>query len=121
MGRMHGLAQTATHRWGTVSTVAETGLLGDTPDGWHHYAFIWKRDGVDFPEAKGKGLLLAIDAKIVASIDNMTPVLPHEFEQHLDAKTRLFIPDNLSIHAHPFVMSDFKIWDSAQLPTLHER
>ena len=118
MGIFHGIAMTATHRWGTTQTVAETRLLGTTPDGWHHYTFAWKRgDGFEFPEVKGKALLFALDGKVVASIPDMTPVPQREAEQNPHAKVRIIINDNSpSNRTYPFAIADLKVWDHAKLP-----
>ena len=115
MGRFHGLAETATHPMGAVSSIAETGLLKDTPDGWHHYAFIWKYEGVDFPDARGKSLVLTVDGAIVAVGDNY-----HNPQQAETDGCRLVIHD---IHDKrsadsplPIAMSDLKIWGYAKPP-----
>jgi len=117
-----------THPNTTLASVAETGLLGNTPDGWHHYTFIWNRDGVDFPEAKGKKLLLAIDGKIVASTDEPAEYHNHfrDFSKSLDANPRLNIPwDDAAIKGEgvsnkPIEMSDLKVWNYAKLPALEQ-
>ena len=116
IGRLHGLGFTATHSFGAVSTVAKTRLLGDTPDGWHHYAFIWKRDGANFPEAMGTTLLLVTNNKVVASCDKLMPLPFPDVTRDPDTNTRLSIHDSLSDCTRPVAMSDLKIWNYAKLP-----
>ena len=114
-GRIHGYPPVATHRHGVVSNVAETGLLGDTPDGWHHYTYAWKQDGFDFPEAKGKMLLIAIDGKVVASAAPRPGV--DSFDRRTEGKKiRLVVHDGNSDCSHPVAMSNLKIWDHARRP-----
>ena len=115
-GRIHGVGSAGTHPFGAVSTVAETRLLGDTPDGWHHYAFIWKRDGVDFPDARGKVLVFTVDGKVVASAD-----APQGFLDNRETdgkKNRLLIHDRDSDCTRPVAMSDLRVWDHARLPDI---
>ena len=113
VGRIHGLGVATTHYAGSVSSVTETGLLMDTPDGWHHYALIWKQDGVNFPGARGKALLLVVDGKIVAVGDKD----PTGVARDIGAEgTRLVIHDSHSDNTRPLAMSDLKIWNYAKLP-----
>ena len=116
VGAIHGLTRVGTHRAGGVSSVAETGLLGDTPDGWHHYAFVWKRDGIDDPDAKGKILLLMVDGKVVASSNKMMPPFPNEVLPDSNSNVYLVIHDSASDCTRPIAMSDLKIWDHAKRP-----
>jgi len=116
VGGIHGIGRMATHRWGTAATIAETGLLGDTPDGWHHYAFVWKRDGINFPEAPGRVILLIVDRKVAATSvysPNTNFVDTRETE---GKKIRLVVHDVNSDNTRPVAMSDLKIWDHAKLP-----
>ena len=108
--QMPGVA-VGTHVFGAVSSVSETRLLGNTPDGWHHYAVIWKQDGVDFPDARGRKLILAIDGKIVASTEKAFVL-----SQDAGTKSRVLIYDEDSGCPHPFEISDLKIWDTAKPP-----
>ena len=111
LGRIHGLGQVATHRSGAVSSIAETGLLKDAPDEWHHYALIWKHEGVDFPGARGKALVLAIDGEIVAVADNARNPLQVETDG-----CRLVIHDKRNSDcSRPVAVSDLKIWSRAKL------
>jgi len=115
VGHMIGIFA-GTHSFGTVATVAETGLLGDTPDGWHHYALIWKKDGMDFPETRGKTLLVTVDGKIVTT-STMTPgTIPPDVEHDPDVGTRLVVRDHNSDCTRPIVVSDLKIWNYAKQP-----
>jgi len=119
IGSIHGLARAGTHGCGAVSSVAGTGLLGDTPDGWHHYALIWKRDGFELPDTTRKVLLMTIDGNVVAShggIMNNIGILPHEVGQNPNPDVRLVIHDSNSDCTRPLAMSDLKIWDHAKLP-----
>ena len=113
VGRIHGVATTGTHYPGSVSNIAETGLLRETPDGWHHYAIIWNVDGVDFPDARGKSLALTVDGKIVAVANksNNGEVRPTETEGF-----RLVVHDGNSDCTRPVAISDLKIWKHAKLP-----
>jgi len=116
-GRIHGIATVATHYAGSVSSVSETGLLMDTPDGWHHYALIWKQEGVNFPGARGKALVLVVDGKIVAVADKDNN--PTGVTKDLGAEgTRLVIRDANSDNTRPLAMSDLKIWNYAKLPEI---
>ena len=113
VGCLHGLAFTGTHSYGAVSTVAETGVLGNTPDGWHHYAFIWKRAGLDFPQAQGKTLLLVVDGKIVASTSMNSYA---DVRQAAEQRNTLVIHDENPDFVRPVAMSDMKIWNFAKFP-----
>ncbi|MCL1920679.1 MAG: hypothetical protein FWG50_06315 [Kiritimatiellaeota bacterium] len=106
----------STHRFGAVSTVEGSGVLGDTPDGWHHYAMIWKRDGLDFAGADGKALLVKVDGRIVASTGSGVGAIPPDIEHIPGIGTRFIIHDPRSTHLHPFAMAGLKIWDHAKLP-----
>ena len=116
IGRMPGVPVTGTHMMGAVSTVASTGLLGNTPGDWHHYAFIWKRDGLDFPGAKGSSLVYVIDGKIVSANgqlpNNPNPTLVAE--PGVTVELHAFDSDT----ARSIVMSDFTIWDKAKIPVI---
>jgi len=116
LGRIWGFADATTHVFGTVSNIADTGLLGDTLDGWHHYAFIWKWDGFAFPEGTGKNLLVVVDGKVVASSVKMPD--RHDFVglRDKEAKFHLLIHDNNSNRKCPIAMSDLKIWNYAKTP-----
>jgi len=103
-----------THVFGAVSSVADTGVLGDTPDGWHHYALVWKWDGFDFPEEKGKALLIIVNGKVVASSNKMPGFIPPDIEHIPDVGTRLVIHDENSDCSRPIVMSNLRIWDCAK-------
>ena len=121
-GTLPGL-HAATHDPYVITSVASTGLFGDTPDGLQHYAFIWKRDGVDFSGYKGKKLLLAVDGKIVASTEASAELHDYsrDFSKSLDSNPRLYIPCqdiNKSPRLLPFEMSDLKIWNYAKLPEI---
>ena len=116
VGRIHGLGMAATHYAGSVSSVTETGLLMDTPDGWHHYALIWKQDGVNFPGARGKSLLLVVDGRIVAVADKEVTATALEVKEE---GIRLVIHDENSDCSRPLAVSDLKIWNYAKLPEPH--
>ena len=116
IGRLHGLGLTATHSYGVVSTVAETGILGDTPDGWHHYAFIWKRDGIKSSEGLDKTIILLVDCEEVASFDQVMPVPMPDATTDPNTKIRLVVHDSNSDNTRPIAMSDLKIWNYAKLP-----
>ena len=120
-GLLPGIQET-THNFLGMSSIPETGLLGDTPEGWHHYAFIWKRDGVGFPAAKGKKLVLAIDGKILTTTS--TPegnAANRGAARNFGEGARLSIPwmDPGSTRL-PLEMSELKIWDHARLPATME-
>ena len=110
VGRILGIGTAGTHAAGAVSNIAETGLLQDSPDGWHHYALVWKRDGLDFPGARGRSLLIAVDGKIVAVGDNETSHV------HPPEGSRLVIPGGNIDAARPLMISDLKIWNHAKRP-----
>ena len=113
VGRTQGIALAGTHYAGTISNIAETGLLRETPGEWHHYAIIWKLDGVDFPDARGNSLVLTVDGRIVAVADR----IPNETVQQTAAEGfRLIIRDGNTNSARPLAMSDLKIWNYAKLP-----
>jgi len=100
-------------------TVEDTGLLGDTPDGWHHYAFIWKWDGLEFPEAQGYVLSLAIDGKVVASTSEAPYSKDFEHLRLVEAAGRFLIHGGTKHdNRHPVAMSELKIWDHAKLPVV---
>jgi len=115
VGRIYGLAAAGTHTAGAVSNIAETGLLRDTPDGWHHYAIIWKADGVDFPDARGKALVLTVDGRIVAVADKDNNGTLTARQAGTD-DFRLVIHDGNSDCTRPVAMSDLKIWSHAKQP-----
>ena len=117
VGAIHGFARASTHYAGSVPSVSETGLLMGTPDGWHHYAFIWKQDGVNFPGARGKSLLLVVDGRIVAVADKDPAGGTHNNGAE---GSRLVIHDKYSDTSRPLGMSDLKIWNYAKLPTVAE-
>jgi hypothetical protein len=120
VGRQHGLSFAATHRFGVTPTVAETRLLDDTPDGWHHYSIIWKRDEFEFPEGTGKVLLLTIDGNVVASGDSKYYGRNLFHARETEGKNiRLVIHDGNSDCTRPVAMSDLKIWDHAKLPRMN--
>ena len=113
IGRIHGVSAAGTHYAGSISTIAETGLLRDTPDEWHHYAIIWKLDGVDFPDARGKAIVLTVDGRIVAVADKNTN---DTVRQTAADGFRLIIRDGKADSARPVAMSDLKIWNYAKFP-----
>ena len=113
VGRRRGIAMTGTHYAGSISNVAETGLLRDNPDGWHHYSIIWKIDGVDFPDARGKALILTVDGRVVAVADKNTDDIAR---QTAAEGFCLIIRDGTANSTHPLTMSDLKIWNYAKLP-----
>ena len=119
IGRAFGIVA-GTHPFGSVNTISATGLLDNAPDGWHHYAFIWKRDGVDFPTVAGKQLVFTIDGKIVASNDRMVDNLEHYRNLAKDNGMgySLDVHDEASDCSRPIAISDIKIWDYAKLPTI---
>ena len=132
VGIIWGFADAGTHPAGGVSSVADTGVLGDTPDGWHHYAFIWKWDGLEFPEpdkplARVRGLpeaqtpvlLLAVDGKPIASAGQH--VNDVERFRKTESKCRFFINKGRINCTSPMAMSDLKIWDHAKLPDVQRR
>jgi len=124
IGSLHGVARVGAHGTGAVSSVASTGLLGDTPDGWHHYSLIWKRGGFELPDATRNVMLVTVDGKVVASrgsIMNNIGVLPHETGQNQTPDVRLVIHDNNSDRTRPIAVSDLKIWDHAKLPDVQRR
>jgi hypothetical protein len=121
-----------------VSSLEEIEALGDTPNGWHHYAFIWKWEGLNFPEIQGKTfgyqnndlpgtvLLLTIDGKPVASADKthnaeVEGPFSNQYAHLRKAETpsRLFLcGDGHYVRSFPLAMSDLKIWDHARFPVL---
>ncbi|MCL1922034.1 MAG: LamG domain-containing protein [Kiritimatiellaeota bacterium] len=114
-GRIYGIGDVATHPMGAVSGIADTGLLGNTPDEWHHYTFIWKREGFDFPNVQGKLLALAVNGNIVAAGGDTTP------QQFATDECILIIHDKRNSDCSlPIVMSDLKVWDYARLPDKQE-
>ena len=116
--RPNGGFHAGTHSFGSAPNVSATRLLGDTPGGWHHYAYIWKEDGVDFPEAKGSNLVLAIDGKVVASSGRTAakPNLTPEFVKKMVSDNRFVIHDENSDLNYFMEMSDLKIWNLAKIP-----
>ncbi|MCL1921966.1 MAG: hypothetical protein FWG50_12995 [Kiritimatiellaeota bacterium] len=110
VGRIQAVAVAGTHYAGAISSIAETGLLRDTPDGWHHYAFIWKADGLDIPDARGKALALAVDGRVVAVADRMNNDTPR---QAAAEGIRLVITGGGN-DSRPLAVSDLKIWSSAK-------
>ena len=115
VGHVFGILA-GTHSSGAVSSVADTGLLGDTPDGWHHYMLTWRWDGMEFPEVTGATLLMAVDGKVVASSKGKKGFIPPDIAHEPNIGTRLFINDYNSDRTRPIAMSDLKIWDHAKLP-----
>ena len=113
VGAIHGLARAGTHYAGSVSSVSETGLLMETPDGWHHYALIWKQEGVNFPGARGKALLLVVDGRIVAVADKVNNAGARDVGTE---GSRLVVHGGNSDTTRPIAMSDLKIWNHAKLP-----
>jgi hypothetical protein len=87
--------------------------LKDTSDGWHHYALIWKQDGVNFPGARGKSLVLVVDGRIVAVADKENTEGTRDKGTE---GTRLVVHDANSDNTRPLAMSDLKIWNYAKLP-----
>jgi len=117
VGRLYGIANAGTHHFGSVSTVAETGLLGDTPEGWHHYAFIWKRDGFLLADGRNGVLLLSVNGKVVASTMTVGTD-PHGLLENPKSEVYLVIHDSDSDCTRPVAMSELKVWDHAKLPTI---
>jgi len=115
VGHVFGILA-GTHSFGAVSTVAGTGLLGDTPDGWHHYMLVWRWDGMEFPEVMGATLLMAVDGKVVASSKGQKGIIPPDIAHEPNIGTRLFIHDYNSDCTRPVAMSDLKIWDHPKFP-----
>ena len=105
---------------GGASSVTGSGVLGNTPDGWHHYTLIWKRDGFDFPEANGLTLLITVDGQTVASANTAEGFIPPDIEHIPDVGTRLVIHDSNSDCTRPVAMSGLKIWDYAKSPDRFE-
>ena len=116
VGGIRGLIHLGTHAFGAVSSVAGSGLLGDSPDGWHHYAFIWKWDGFEFAEAHGKIILLAVDGKIVASATEGAIDKRYAIIRTTETKCRLLVPDWGFGYSQSVAMSDLKIWNYAKSP-----
>jgi len=137
-GLIWGGPLAGTHSPHQVSSVKEIEALNDAPDGWHHYAFIWKWDGLDFPEVQektfgfqkdqlpGNVLLLTIDGKPVASAGKTLGAeeggpFSNQYA-HLrnpEITSRLFFFGDGHYHrAFPLALSDLKIWDHARLPVL---
>ena len=113
-GSLYGSASIATHTAGAVASVAETGVLGDTPDGWHHYAVVWKRDGFEFPEAQGKTFLLAVDGKVIVSAGSRGVA---NVQEAVGKKTQCMLHEKKYFDpAASIAMADFKIWDHAKFP-----
>ncbi|MCL1920675.1 MAG: LamG domain-containing protein [Kiritimatiellaeota bacterium] len=103
---------------GTGATVEGTGLLGDTPGGWHHYAFIWKWKGLEFPEAQGYVLALAVDGKMVTSAGEISGFDDYVHLRNEPAKGRVIFHDGGKFdNLPPVAMSNFKIWNCAKQPT----
>lgn len=112
VGRIHGVAMAGTHTAGSVSSIAETGLLRDTPDDWHHYAIIWKTDGVDFPDARGKSLVLTVDGRVVAVAEKGNT----EAVRQAGAEGFRLVIQGGNPDSRPLAMSDLKIWNHARPP-----
>ena len=112
VGRIHGVAATGTHYAGSISNIAETGLLRDNPDGWHHYSIVWKLDGVDFPGARGKALVLTVDGRVVAVADKNAGDI---VRQTAADGFRLVLRDGAADSSRPLAMSDLKIWNYARM------
>jgi len=116
VGGIRGLVHLGTHAFGAVSSVAGSGLLGDTPDGWHHYAFIWKWDGLEFAETHGKIVLLTVDGRLVASAVKGPTDKRYEIVRTIETKCRLLIHDYNSDCSRPIAMSNLKMWNYAKSP-----
>ena len=121
IARIHGMAVVGTHSFGETSSVAGTRLLGDTPDGWHHYSLVWKRDGFEFPEVKEKTFLLAVDGNTVASNDSSYYRNSFVDPKETEGKAIHFVIHGKSGENPPLAMSDLKIWDHAKLPDVQRR
>jgi len=134
-------ANAGTHHAGGVGSIADTKVLGDNPDGWHHYSFVWKWDGLDIPEAKQampflfpedrlvekdlpvrtkneQVLALTVDGKVVASAGKVHYYKNHLYLQTTETKCRFLINEGTAPSTTPFVMADCKIWNHAQLPVV---
>ncbi|MCL1920057.1 MAG: hypothetical protein FWG50_03105 [Kiritimatiellaeota bacterium] len=114
--RQHGLAAAKTHASGAVPSVVSTGLLGDTPGGWHHYSVVWNREGLDFPGVTGRGIILmTVDGRVVGSGDSAYYGNRVDTRETEGKKVRCVIHGKNSEDT-PLAMSDLKIWDHAKLP-----
>ena len=114
VGRIPEMAVAGTHVAGAASNIAETGVLRDNPDGWHHYAMIWKTDGVDFPDARGKSLVLMVDGRIVAVADKGNN---NDHPLRWAGTDGVHLVINGGLHdSRPVAISDLKIWNHAKLP-----
>ena len=111
--------QAETDESSVLVRVAATGVLGDAPEGWHHYSFIWNRDGLDLPGVRGNYLVFAIDGKIVTARERGTGY-PEEWEFHkkLESGSRLVIRDAECESPHPIAISDLKVWNVAKFPEI---
>ena len=116
VGRIYGFSPIGTHSYGTVSTVAGTGILGDTPGGWHHYALVWKRDGLDLPEGGKKTIFLTVDGNMLASAIPVYEEGFRDIQESDNNKTRLLIHDRHTDRTCPLAVSNLKIWDYAKTP-----
>jgi len=116
-GRIHGLAVVGTHLSGAVSSVTETGLLGDTPDGWHHYSVVWKHNRFEFPEVKEKVLLLTVDGNVVTSSGFFHPegFVATAAQEAGGPPPRFVFHGKDSDCTRPIAVSNLKIWNHAKL------
>jgi hypothetical protein len=131
MGYIWGFALATTHPAGQVSSVEAIDAFKDAPDDWHHYAFIWKNDGLDFPEIQDKKfgfnhfelpgtvILLTVDGKPIASAGKTLDSEDWNYLRNTASPCRLFFYDDKHPgRPHPKAISDLKIWDHAKLPVV---
>jgi len=91
-------------------------LLGATPDGWHHYALIWKRSKDDSYE-QGNGVYILVNGKIVAST---TMTTYSETLSNVSSGIRIVLHDDNSNRSHPIEMCDLKVWNGVRPPLSSE-
>ena len=125
VGVICGFSHAGSHAFGNMSSVASTKLLGDTPDGWHHYSFLWKWAGFEeaheFAENQKQVILIAVDGKVVASGCELPTSKDYFLSNSVKSKCRFVIHDGWRYaNDHPVMMADLKIWAQAQLPPLEQ-
>lgn len=86
-------------------------ILGDDPDGWHHYALIWNREGIEVGTSDKPSIAIFLDGKLVSKqIPSRDPLMIDDTVE----RENVFIvapPDKTDSHPVPFAIDELKIWN----------
>lgn len=94
-------------------------ILGRNPNGWHHFAVVWDRRGIDIPEHNGPKPNLAtfLDGRLYASAMKRRNNAEPPNENALDGETALsllLLPREGDTHPNSFAIDELRIWSYAK-------